>query len=420
MKRLNVLGISYKRVDQEKLSEFHLNKMEIPELLKKIISINGVDEAMILSTCNRTEIYFVTSNRRIDNKYISNLIMKELGFYKDRSFFYHYEGKKTVRHIFKVASSLDSMVVGENEITGQFKNAFEIAVKSGTVKKILYFVFRQAMVTVKRVQEISDISKGMVSAGRTAVMEMKRIFKDFSDKKILVVGAGYMAELVLRVLTENGAKRLSISNRTYDKAKKLSEKYGSETIDFKLLNKSIAEFDAVFLATSSSKPIIYYKDLKDKLSKTYKKHYIVDISLPPNADVKIKNIKNVVLMNMDYFKKLTDKNIKIRKENLKIALSAIDDSVIKFENDFAFNEIIPLFERMKKKAIEFSESELAKTVKINKIDLKTEEAMRNYNTMLIDKLIKRHMSMIKNLMGLKKIKSSSFADMIEMLIKTYE
>jgi glutamyl-tRNA reductase len=160
--------------------------------------------------------------------------------------------------------------------------------------------------------------------------------------------------------------------------------------------------------------------LNDKLSKTYKKHYIVDISLPPNADVKIKNIKNVILMNMDYFKKLTEKNIKMRKENMRVALSVVDDSVLKFENDFAFNEIIPLFERMRKKAIEFSESELAKTVKINKIDLKTEEAMRSYNTMLIEKLIKRHMSMVKNLMGMKKIKSSSFADIIDMLIKTYE
>jgi glutamyl-tRNA reductase len=420
MRRLNVLGISHKRVNQENLSKFHINEKEIPELLKKITSINGIDEAMILSTCNRTEIYFVTSNRRIDNKYISDLIMKELGFYNDSMLFYHYDGKKAVRHIFSVASSLDSMVVGENEITGQFKKAFDTAVKSGTVKKILYFVFREAMVTVKRVQHTSDISKGTVSVGRTSVMEMRRIFKDIYDKKILVVGAGYMAELVLRVLIENGAERVFISNRTYEKAKKLSEKYGFETFDFNLLNEIIAEFDAVFLATSSSKPLLHYHNIKDSLSKINKKLYLVDISLPPNVEVKIKNIKNVVLMNMDYFKKLTKKNINARRENMRVASSIIDDSVIKFENDFAFNEIIPLFEMMKKKAIEFSENELAKTVRMNKIDLKTEQVMRNYNTMLIDKLIKRHMSMVKNLMGMKKMKSDSFADMIEMIIKTYE
>jgi len=419
MNRFHLLGISYRQLKSADLSKFHIDENKVPFCLKKISKIKGIKEVMLLSTCNRTEIYFVVDDSESDN--VDLKILKQLGFEnKGPELFYHYKGRKALFHIFKVASSLDSMVIGENEITGQFKDAFDIAIKNKTAKEYLRLVFREAMSAVKKIKNSTEISKGSISLGRTAVEILKRKIKKFEDKKFLIVGAGYMGCLLLRTLKENEASDMTITNRTYEKAKSLADEHGIRTISFLNFKNSLKDFDIIVLATSSLKPIISAEEIENVMKKRKDKLYIVDIGIPRNTEKGIANIKKVLLLDMDYIKKAREKNIEIRKKYLSSSLKVIREYADRFNNILLFNQIFPSFYKMRESVMEFSNSEIDKMVKINKIDEKTQLILRSYNNMIMDKLIRRHISAVKKILDNKKIAAKDIIDILKKMIESYD
>jgi len=419
MNRLHLLGISYRELKSADLSKFHIAEKKIPFYLKKIAEIKEIKEVMLLSTCNRTEIYFVLDEKESED--LALKILKKLGFEnKGVELFYHYKGKKALFHIFKVASSLDSMVIGENEITGQFKNAFEIAIKNKTAREYLSIVFREAMSAVKKIKSRSEISKGSISIGRTAVEILKAEIKKFEDKKILIVGAGYMGRLLLRALKENKASEITITNRTYEKAKALSLENNISSIPFSEFKNYLKDFDILALATSSLKPIINAEEIKNVAEKRKDKLYIIDIGIPRNTEKRVSNIKKVLLLDMDYIKKIRGENIKLRKKYLSSSLKIIKEYADRFNNILLFNSIFPTFYKMKESVMEFSNLEIDKMVRINKIDGKTEAILRDCNNMIMDKLIRRHISAVKKILDNKKIVARDIINILEKMIEAYD
>jgi len=419
MNRLHLLGISYRQLKSADLSKFHIDEKKVPFYLKKISEIKGIKEVMLLSTCNRTEIYFVVDDIESDNLYLK--ILKKIGFENKRpELFYHYKGKKALFHIFKVASSLDSMIIGESEITGQFKDAFDIAIKNKTAKEYLRLVFREAMSAVKKIRNSTEISKGSISLGRIAVEILKTKIKKFEDKKILIVGAGYMGCLLLKTLKENKASNITITNRTYEKAKALAEEYNICSMPFLNFKNSLKDFDIIVLATSSPKPIISSEEIKNVMKKRKDKLHIIDIGIPRNTEKGIANIKKVLLLDMDYIKKAREKNIEIRKKYLSSSLKVIREHADRFNNILLFNQIFPSFYKMRKWVMEFSSSEIDKMVKINKIDEKTELILRNYSNMIMDKLIRRHINAVRKILDNKKILARDIINILKKMIESYD
>lgn len=420
MNRLHLIGISYKQLDSKDLSKFHISEKDIPFYLKRIHALKEIKEAALLSTCNRTEIYFVTKRPDCGDDIVSKTI-SEMNFPHNLSnLFYHYKGKRALSHILKVASSLDSMIIGENEITGQFKNAFDIAVKNKIARDYLSLVFREAMSAVKKIKNSTEISRGSISVGRTAIEILKREVKNFKDKKILIVGAGNMGRLFIRAIKEYGAYNITLTNRSHEKAISLSGEYATDSIPFDNFKSRLANFDIIILATSASNPIVKYDEIKDAVKTRAEKLYIVDIGIPRNSEKDISKIKKILLLDMDYIKKEREKNFEFRKKYLPASLKIVKEHTNKFQNLLVFNEIFPSFYKMRESVMKFTNLEIDKIVKSNHLDNKTEAILRNYNNMVMDKLIRRHISAVKKIMDNKKIAPKDITSILEKMIEVYD
>jgi len=376
---------------------FPENKME--DALCKVHTIPSVKENMIVSTCNRVEVYAATRQTEkaiLDLKHFLSqfhgLPLKE--FEKN---LYALMGEEAVKHIFRVASSLDSMVVGEPQILGQIKSAYEMAVETRTSGIILHRLLHRAFHVAKKVRTETKIGDSAVSVSSVAVELAQKIFETLEKKTVLLIGAGEMCELAARHLISGGVEKVLVTNRTYDRALALAKEFKGEAIPFDEMNQGLRRVDIVISATDSPRPLIQHdqvvKVMKDRKQKPI---FFIDIADPRDIEPGVGDIENVYLYNIDDLKKVADENIKDREKEAQKAEAIVKDEVIKFVNWYHSLEVTPTVVALRKKFEEIRKKELEKTLSLHpNLSEKEKKSLEALTSSIINKILHTPSTLLK-------------------------
>ncbi len=248
-----VFGLSHHVAPVEVREMVALTEKEIPEVLQNIHRHPGIDEVVILTTCNRTEIYAYVSQAFIQRPYFFEFLKNVRPDISpaDESLFYLYEGSEAITHLFKVAAGMDSMIIGEPQILGQVKDAFRMASEAGTTGTILNKLFLFAIAAGKRVRSETALGRGAISVASATVELSEKVFKHLSERKALVIGAGETGALVAHHLRERNIGELFIANRTRSRAEKLAQQFRMQVVEWEELGNHLAKMDIIIGATSA-------------------------------------------------------------------------------------------------------------------------------------------------------------------------
>jgi glutamyl-tRNA reductase len=321
------VGLSHHTANVAKLEQFAGSASG-----ESIVREAGCTEALLLTTCNRVEVYAV-SQRRVSTDEIARCLMREIDTepHDYSPPFYRYEAEKCVLHLFRVASALDSMVVGESEILGQAKKAYESARKSGAAGPYLHRLFQRAFRVAKQVRTHTDIARGAVSVGSVAVDLAQRIFGKLSDCKVLVLGAGETSERTARALISRGASDLRVSNRSMDRACELAQAVGGRVVPFDDWPAQCREIDILITSTSSETPLL----TRDKLAPMLRERvdrslFIIDIAVPRDVDPTVNEMEGVYLYDIDSIRSVAEQSLALRREQVAAAEEIIAGHVTDF------------------------------------------------------------------------------------------
>jgi glutamyl-tRNA reductase len=304
---------------------------------ESIVRGAGCTEALLLTTCNRVEVYAV-SPKRISTDEIARCLMRKIDTdpHDYAPPFYRYEAEKCVQHLFRVASALDSMVVGESEILGQAKKAYESARKSGAVGPCLHRLFQRAFRVAKQVRTHTEIARGAVSVGSVAVDLAQRIFGKLSNCKVLVLGAGETSERTARALISRGVNDLRVSNRSMDRASELARAVGGRAVPFDEWAVQCREVDILITSTASETPLLTPEQLAPTLRERLDRPlFIIDIAVPRDVDPSVNELEGVYLYDIDSIRSVAEQSLALRRQQVAAAEAIIAEHVTDFANSIS-------------------------------------------------------------------------------------
>ncbi len=322
--KLFAAGLSHKTAPVELREQLGVKQSEIVDLAFALKSFGHLGEIVLLSTCNRVEIYGTTRQAMGHIKALLQLLCAEPRDLDPH--IYLYEGASAVRHLLRVAAGLDSMVLGETEITGQIKNAYEIARNAGLTGRVLNRLFQRAFQATKEIRTRTGIGRGTVSIKSTAVELIGRT--DLSQQSIMVLGAGAMAENCVRLLVKKGAKSIFISNRSFDRALDLATRCGGEAVCFGYCLFEMRDVDVVIAATSSAETLLGRDDVENLMkARRNRPLLLIDLSVPRNIDPAVGGLENVALYNIDDLESLAREGVQARERELTACHQIIEAHV---------------------------------------------------------------------------------------------
>ncbi len=299
---------------------------------ESIVREAGCTEALLLRTCNRVEVYAV-SQQRISTDEVAHCLMRKMDAdpHDYAPPFYRYEAEKCVQHLFRVASALDSMVVGESEILGQAKKAYESARTSGAVGPYLHRLFQRAFRVAKQVRTHTDIARGTVSVGSVAVDLAQRIFGKLSDCKVLVLGAGETSERTARALISRGVSDLRVSNRSKDRAVELAQAVDGRAVSFDEWAPQCREIDILITSTASETPLLTPDKLAPMLRERLDRPlFIIDIAVPRDVDPSVNEMEGVYLYDIDSLQSVAEQSLALRRQQVAAAEAIVAEHVADF------------------------------------------------------------------------------------------
>jgi glutamyl-tRNA reductase len=292
----------------------------------------GCAEALLLSTCNRVEVYGAAETRVPTEEIARSLARSGDGqLVNDLSVFYRRENSDCAQHLFRVASGLDSMVVGETEILGQAKKAYEAARTSGGVGPFLHRLFQRAFRVAKHVRTHTEITRGSVSVGSVAVELAGKIFGNLSGCKVLLLGAGEMSERTARAFVSRGVTDLRVSNRSQERAGRLAQTVGGSSIAFDEWRDQCREIDILLTSTSSEVPLLVRENLEPILrDRVNRPLFIIDIAVPRDVDSNVDELEGVYLYDIDSLQAIAEQSLAQRRQQVAAAEAIIAEHVAEF------------------------------------------------------------------------------------------
>lgn len=316
-----VVGTNHKYCPIEAREKLSFSKGRIKEALISLVDFKWVKAAVIVSTCNRVELYASTPDIEMGIKtlktFLADYHSQDLS--RIEPYVYTYIGKQAISHLFNVSGGLDSQIVGETQILEQVRFAFEEAKKSGCVDSVLDNVFSDALRVGKKVRKDTKISEGNTSIGSITISLIKEKIGSLKDKKIVIIGVGKVSELVTKYLKEENAFTVFVSNRTFLKAKELAESIGAVAIRFERLKEKLKEADVVISATTSPHFILREEDILE----VHRPLLVIDLALPRDVEPKVKYINGVELYCLDDLNYIIEKNLDKRKDEILEATDII-------------------------------------------------------------------------------------------------
>lgn len=365
MHRIVVVGLDYRSAPVELRERLAFSQSMLESGLEELGGKGYVQECVILSTCNRVEVYAVSEN-------IDECVESIRGFLSDfhrvplDSFahaLYISIGHMAIRHLFGVASSIESMVIGEPQILGQVKQAYKTAVLKQTVGLILNRLFHTAFSVGKKVRAQTNIGVQAVSVSYVAVELAKRIFDDLSKRRVMLVGTGDMGELAAKHLIKSGIKNLLVASRRLENSEALADKLKGTPISIDEVYYFLKETDIVITATGSSEYIIKLHHVREALKlRNNEPIFMIDIAVPRDIDPRVEELSNIYLYDIDDLKGVTDENMVSRRENAKLAEEIMLQTERNFQRWLNGLKVVPTIVKLRNKIEIIKETELRKAL----------------------------------------------------------
>jgi len=386
-----VAGLNYKTADVEVREKLAFDGKKLEPGLLGIRALSSIQEAVVLSTCNRVEIYVnakdIASAEDDIRRFLSEFHSIEIGLLKNALYFY--SGLDAVRHIFRVAASLDSMVVGEPQILGQIKDAFEFALGKKTTGVLLNKLMKKAISVAKRIRTETKISENAVSISFAAVELAKKIFEDITEKSCLLLGAGEMAELAAKHLVSNGVKEIIVANRTFETGCRLAEEFSGRAVRFEDFLKEMIRSDIVLCSTGAPTYVVTKAQMHSVMKERKQKPvFIIDISVPRNIDPEINTLDNVFLYDVDDLQGVVDSNKQERKKEAERAEKIIEEEIETFKKWLSSLDAVPTIVALRERAETIKKEELERFLnKFPQIDEGQKKAVEYMASAIVNKLI---------------------------------
>jgi len=397
--QLIIIGLNHKTAPIEVREKLTFQESEMEKALAQAHSLPSLKENMILSTCNRVEIYAISQETEKTVRDLKDFLSRyhELPLKEFEKSLYLLVGEEVVRHIFRVASSLDSMVVGEPQILGQLKSAYTLAAESGTSGLILHRLLHRAFHVAKRVRTETRIGDSAVSVSSVAVDLAERIFGGLEQRAVLLIGAGEMIELAARHLMAGGVEKILVTNRTYDRAVSLAGQFNGEAIRFEEMGQGLKKADIVISATDASHYLINreqtVKVMKDRKQKPI---FFIDIADPRDVEPGVGDIENVYLYNIDDLQKVAHENMKDREKEARRAEAIVQEEVTKFVHWYQSLEITPAIIALKKKFEEIRKKELEKMFSLHPhLSEKERQSLEALTSAIVNKILHDPLTRLK-------------------------
>ena len=366
--RTFVIGCNHRSAPVEVRERIVFDEADVPRALQTLTERFPDCEAVLLSTCNRTELYISRPLHGVPRiKEVIEFIADFHGiaaadFAKG---LYHYEDAEAIRHLFRVASSLDSMVLGETQIANQAKVAYDTATSAGTIGRQLKSLFQRAFGVSKDIRTRTAIATGRLSVGSTAVDLARQIFSHFDDKRVMMVGAGKMGELTLTHLLDCQPKELLVANRTdsraHELAQRLAQRYNVPTapVPWEQWIDRLVDVDIVISCTGSREPILtaeHYKPIEPK--RRYRPILLIDIAVPRDISPDIERFESVYLYNIDHLQEVVETTLASRRDAIRQCHGIIEEHVIDFVESQSRNEIGPTIATLRERFKAIGDAEL--------------------------------------------------------------
>jgi glutamyl-tRNA reductase len=343
--RLSICGVSHRTAPVEVRERLAVAESALPELLRDFQRREGLKESLILSTCNRVEFAMTLDSEQSASQHVAELLRSRLDvpWESVSRYFYDLEGADALRHLFRVASSLDSMVIGEPQILGQLKSAWMMARAAGAVDGMLDQVVTNAFRVAKRIRSETDIGENPVSVSYAAVELAREIFGDLNSVNVLLVGAGKMSLLAARHLKRNGAAKIFVCNRTRERAVELAAEVGGEVVEFDSWRSQVAGIDVIITSTAASGYLITRNDaLQMRQGRRSRPLFFIDIAVPRNIEPAAHNLEHVFLYDVDDLQRVVENNLKGREQAATVAARIVEEEVTRVEQKLRQRSAAPI------------------------------------------------------------------------------
>ena len=386
-----VVGLNHKNVPLEILERMTIQKTDLPKALADLTSREHVTEAVVLSTCNRIEVYAFAEKFHGGYEDIRNFLA-EITHVAPEEFSDYLTGLydvDAVRHLFAVASGLDSVVLGENEILGQVRLAWEAAAEESTVGPVLNPMFRHALQVGKRVRTETEISQKTTSVSQAAVAMAEQRLGGLSDRRVLVVGTGKMGEGLARALNGGGVSEILVANRTWEKAVQVADRLQGKPVELNELPKYLAEIDVLLTSTGASSVILEHGDLNDVMrERSDRELLVVDIAVPRDVDPAAGEIDGVTLLDMDDLRAFAEEGIQARRREITGVQAIIDDELDSYADESTARSVAPLVAGLRDRATGITESEFSRFAsKLEGMDENQRKVVESLVTGVVGKLL---------------------------------
>lgn len=353
-----VVGLNYKTAPVEVREKLSFIESELPQAMEALQKQKSILENVIISTCNRTEIYAVVDQLHTGRHYVKQFLADwfKLPVETFSSHLFIREEDAALEHLFKVTAGIDSMVLGETQILGQVKKSFLNGQEIGTTGTVYNQLFKQAVTFAKRAHSETAIGENAVSVSYAAVELAKKIFGSLGRKHVAILGAGKMGELAIENLYGSGVGKVTVLNRTFEKAESLAAKFHGEAKSMKELQCSLLEADILITSTGSTDYVIDYElmEFVDRLRKG-KPLFMVDIAVPRDIDPRVGDLPNVFLYDIDDLQGIVEANLAERERAATDITQMIGKEVVQFKDWFATLGVVPVISALRKKASHIQE-----------------------------------------------------------------
>lgn len=377
---LTLVGLSHKTAPIEIREKLTFPAHVQPEALASLTGGDEIAEAVILSTCNRTEIYAVGASEAGPDAVIDFLCeFHDLDRHELTRYLYVVEGHAVVKHLFRVVSSLDSMVVGEAQVLHQVKEAYELACASDAARRLFHKLFRQSFEVGKRVRTETAIGESAVSISYAAVELAKKVFDTLEGRTVLVVGAGEMSELTAKHLVSQGVRSVLVANRTYERAVEVADKFEGTAVPYEDLFEHMRKADIVISSTSAPGYVIGREQVAGVMKGRRLPLFFIDIALPRDVDPAVNDLPNAFVYDIDDLNGVVQSNLEERMREARRAEVIIDEEIASFESWIESLQVVPTITAIRAGAEAMREEELAKAVRrlgtLSEKELATVEAL---------------------------------------------
>jgi glutamyl-tRNA reductase len=388
--RLFITGLNHRTAPVEVRERLAFEDTALPFALGKLKQRPGLLEGMILSTCNRVEVtvaaeeqadaeatveHFLADSRSVERAWVS-------------PYLYRHDGQDAVRHLFRVASSLDSMVLGEPQILGQLKNAYALAKECGAISGFLDLVMTRAFNVAKRVRSETDIGENAVSVSYAAVELAREIFSSLAGKRVLLIGAGKMAESAARHLRRSGVSDILVANRTRARADALADEFQGRAIDYQNLLQSMPDVDILLASSGATDYILTREEMRGVIGRRRNRPmFLIDIAVPRNIEPSVNELDNVFLYDIDDLEKVVSTNMQGRIEVAAQAEDIIREEVERMMARLKTRQVAPTIVSLQEQLEQTRAAEIERMrAKLGKLTPQQEEAIEALTRGIVNKI----------------------------------